>query len=258
MLEKVDLKVKLDKEEYNRRVGTLHPHLYDLQQIARKAGIGTVIVFEGWDAAGKGTCISSFLEWLDPRWFKVSSTYEPLPEERMRPFLWRFWKQLPNYGEIVIFDRSWYGRVLVEHVEDIISAEQYERAFVEIRQFESQLVSDGYVLQKFWLHISKKEQKNRFKSIEEDPLTRWKVTALDWRNHKMYDEYYAAAERMLVETSAHIAPWTIVEAACLRHARLRIVESIIESLETSLTARGVEFTAIEDRPTPAAKGGASK
>lgn len=247
MLDKVDLKLEMDKKAYNDRIALLHPHLYDLQQKARKAEIPTVIVFEGWDAAGKGTCISSFLEWLDPRWFKVSSTYAPLPEEMMRPPLWRFWLKLPNYGESVIFDRSWYGRVLGDRVEGHTTPEKYERAFVEIRQFEDQIVNDRYVLLKFWLHISKKEQKKRLKAIEEDPKERWKITSLDLRNNKLYDEYFEAAERMLVETSTHLAPWTIVEATCLRFARIKIAEAIIAAIEGKLNEKGAEYTPLAER-----------
>ena len=247
MLEKVDLKVKLAKKEYQEKMRVMHPHLFELQRVARKAEIPTIIIFEGWDAAGKGSCISSFLEWLDPRWFKVHATYAPLPEEVMRPWMWRFWLKTPNNGEIAILDRSWYGRVMVEYVDKLVSQEQYDRAFIEIRQFEEQLANGGYQILKFWLHISKKEQRRRFKDMEADKNLRWKVEPEDWKHHKQYDKYAEAVERVLVETSTHFAPWVIVESTCLRHARAKIAETLITNFESRLNEKGLEFMTMEER-----------
>lgn len=247
MLEKVDLKAKLGKKEYNEKMNMLRPHLFELQRVARKAGIPTMVVFEGWDAAGKGTCIGSLLEWLDPRWFKVQATYAPLPEEIMRPWMWRFWLKTPNHGEIAILDRSWYGRVMVEYIDELIDKQQYERAFIEIRQFEEQLVNDGYLITKFWLHISKKEQKNRFQAMEKDPHQKWKVAKEDWKHHKQYAVYQDAVERMLVETSTHYAPWVIVESTCLRHARVKIAETLVRNIELRLKEKGEKFMTMDER-----------
>jgi polyphosphate kinase 2 (PPK2 family) len=249
LLEKVDLKQKVSKEEFNERMSVLHPHIFELQRVARDAGIGTIIVFEGWDASGKGSCISSFLEWLDPRWFKVHSTYAPLPEEVMRPWMWRFWIKQPGKGEMAIFDRSWYGRVLVEHVEALVTPQQYDRAFIDIRQFEEQLANGGYSILKFWLHISKKEQKKRFQEMEKDSETSWKVLPEDWKHHKQYDEYAEAVERVLAETSTHFAPWIIVEATCLRFARLKIAETLVRSMESLLNEKGIKYMTMEERNT---------
>ena len=247
MLEKVDLKARLGKKEFDDKMAILHPHLFELQRVARGAGIPTIIVFEGWDAAGKGTCIGGFLEWLDPRWFKVQSTYAPVPEEIMRPWMWRFWLKTPNHGEMAIFDRSWYGRVLVEKIEELITKEQYDRAFIEIRQFEEQLVNDGYLLMKFWLHISKKEQKKRFESMESSKDDAWKVAKEDWKHHKQYGAYTEAVERMLVETSTHFAPWVIAESTCLRHARVKIAETLVANLESRLIDKGEKFMTRDER-----------
>jgi polyphosphate kinase 2 (PPK2 family) len=259
LLEKVDLKARLGKNEYDERMNVLRPHLFELQRVARGAGIPTMVVFEGWDAAGKGTCIGSLLEWLDPRWFKVHATYAPLPEEIMRPWMWRFWLKTPNKGELAIFDRSWYGRVMVEHVDKLISKEQYERAFIEIRQFEEQLANDGNLITKFWLHISSKEQKKRFRAMEKDPNQAWKVAKEDWKHHKQYEEYELAVERMLAETSTHYAPWVIVEATCLRHARVKIAETLVRNLELRLTDKGEKFMTMDERAKlMKEKAGASK
>jgi AMP-polyphosphate phosphotransferase len=247
LLEKVDLKQKLSKEEFKNRIEVLHPHLFELQRAAHTAGIPTIIVFEGWDAAGKGTCIGSFLEWLDPRLFKVHGTYAPSPEEMMRPWMWRFWLKTPARGDMNVLDRSWYGRVMIEYVDELITKEQYERAFTEIRQFEEQLANDGNLIIKFWLHISKKEQKNRFTDMMEDKNKKWKVTDEDWKHHKQYDQYTELVERMFVETSTHYAPWTIVEATCLQFARVKIAETLITTLESRLNKLDVKFMTMDER-----------
>ena len=240
MLEKVDLTKKLGKQEYKERFPQLRQRLYDVQKTCWDAKIPTVILFEGWDAAGKGTSINLLTRRLDPRGFKVYPIREARTYERARPWLWRFWLKLPNYGEMAIFDRTWYGRVLVERVEEFTPEKEWRRAYRDIVEFERQITDDGYVIIKFWLHISKKEQKRRFKKIEKDPLDWWRVTPEDWDHHKKYDEYLLAVEEMLERTETEYAPWTIVEATDRRWARIKIFETIINAMEEALRERGIE------------------
>jgi polyphosphate kinase 2 (PPK2 family) len=240
MLEKVDLTKQLGKQEYKERFPQLRQRLYDVQKTCWDAKIPTVILFEGWDAAGKGTSINLLTRRLDPRGFKVYPIREARTYERARPWLWRFWLKLPNYGEMAIFDRTWYGRVLVERVEGLTPEKGWRRAYRDIVEFERQITDDGYVIIKFWLHISKKEQKRRFKKIAKDPLDWWRVTPEDWDHHKKYDEYLLAVEEMLERTETEYAPWTIVEATDRRCARVKIFETIINAMEETLRERGIE------------------
>jgi len=240
MLEKVDLTKQLGKQEYKERFPQLRQRLYDVQKTCWDAKIPTVILFEGWDAAGKGTSINLLTRRLDPRGFKVYPIREARTYERARPWLWRFWLKLPNYGEMAIFDRTWYGRVLVERVEGFTPEKEWRRAYRDIVEFERQITDDGYVIIKFWLHISKKEQKRRFKKIAKDPLDWWRVTPEDWDHHKKYDEYLLAVEEMLERTETEYAPWTIVEATDRRCARVKIFETIINAMEETLRERGIE------------------
>lgn len=240
MLEKVDLAKKLSKEEYKQLFPQLRQRLYDVQKTCWDANIPTVILFEGWDAAGKGTSINLLTRRLDPRGFKVYPIREARTYEKARPWLWRFWLKLPNYGEMAIFDRSWYGRVLVERVEELAPEDEWRRAYRDIVEFERQIADDGYVIVKFWLHISKKEQRRRFKKVEKDPLDWWRVTPEDWEHHKKYDDYLLAVEEMLERTETEYGPWTIVEATDRRWVRVKIFETIIHAMEEALSERGVE------------------
>jgi polyphosphate kinase 2 (PPK2 family) len=239
MLEKVDLKKKLSKKEYKARLPLLRDRLYDLQKACWDAGIPTVVVFEGWDAAGKGTSIKALTRRLDPRGFKLYPIQAPRTYEMHMPWLWRFWLKLPNYGEMAIFDRSWYGRVLVERVEGLTSDAEWRKAYRDIANFERTIADDGYVLIKFWLHISKAEQKRRFKKLESDLLTVWHVQPEDWEHHRKYDEYLLAVEEMLERTETEWGPWTIVEATDRRWAWVKIFETIIYRLEEALEQRGL-------------------
>ncbi len=231
MLEKVDLTLSLDKATYKEALPRLQQRLRACQNLALQHQIPVLIVFEGWDGAGKGSNISLLTEKLDPRRFKVHPIGPPTEEEAERPFLWRFWRKLPPNGEIAIFDRSWYGRVLVERVDGLTPKKEWQRAYGEIASFERQLSDDGALLIKFWLHISKKEQKKRLKKLDSDPTMTWKVTKEDWRHHRQYAEYEAAVEEMLARTSTHWAPWTIVEAEDKRYAAAEIHETIIRAIE---------------------------
>lgn len=238
MLEKVDLTKRLPKSEYRTRMPYLRSRLYDLQKACWDAHIPSVIVFEGWDAAGKGSSINLLTQRLDPRGFKLYAIQAPRTYETHMPWLWRFWLKLPNYGQMAIFDRSWYGRVLVERVEGFTSEEQWRTAYRDIVDFERTIADDGYVLIKFFLHISKKEQKRRFRRIEKDPLEAWRLQPEDWEHHRKYDEYVVAIEEMLARTETEWGPWTIIEATDRYWARTRVFETIIKRLEGALQERG--------------------
>jgi polyphosphate kinase 2 (PPK2 family) len=236
MLENVNLERKISREEYEEVLPALQRRLYDLEKACWDHKISSVLVFEGWDAAGKGTTISTLTQRLDPRGFRMHATTLPRTYEQSRPWLWRFWLHVPNRGEMVIFDHSWYGRVLEKRVERMIPEAEWRSAFRDIVDFERMLADDGTVIAKFFLHISRKEQRKRFQKIEADPLESWRVTKEDWARHKKYDEYLAATEEMLELTESEFAPWTIVEATSKWHARRKVFETFIRTLEARLGA----------------------
>jgi polyphosphate kinase 2 (PPK2 family) len=238
MLEKVDLTKKLSKAEYKAQLPHLRGRLYDLQKACWDANIPSVILFEGWDAAGKGTSINLLTQRLDPRGFKLYAIQEARTYEKHMPWLWRFWLKLPNYGEMAIFDRSWYGRVLVERVEELTPDEEWRKGYRDIVDFERTIADDGYVVIKFWLHISKREQLRRFKKLSKDPLESWHVQAEDWEHHRKYNEYLVAIEEMLERTDTEWGPWTIVEATDRRWTRIKIFETIVRGLEEALEKQG--------------------
>jgi AMP-polyphosphate phosphotransferase len=239
MLEKIDLSKKLKKKEYKERMPHLRGRLYDLQKACWDEGIPSVTLFEGWDAAGKGTAINALTQRLEPRGFKLYPIQAPRTYETHMPWLWRFWLKLPNYGQMAIFDRSWYGRVLVERVEGFTQETLWRRAYRDILDFERTIEDDGYVVIKFWLHISKEEQRRRFKQLEKDPLTAWHVQPEDWDHHRKYDDYLIAVEEMLERTETEWAPWTIVEATDRRWTHVKIFETIIANLEETMRQRGI-------------------
>ena len=239
MLETLDLDKKVEKDAYEKSFPELRDHLRDLQRAAFEAKIPVLILFEGWDAAGKGDTIQKLVERLDPRGVKVHPISAPLPEELLRPFLWRFWTKIPGRGEMAVFDRSWYGRVMVERVDRLIAPKEWQSAYNEIVQFERMLTDDGTVVVKFWLHISEKEQKKRFKEIEKSKYDSWKVTKEDWEHHKQYDDYLEAAEEMLERTSTAYAPWSIVEATDRRYRLIKVFKTIIDAVETALAAKAL-------------------
>jgi polyphosphate kinase 2 (PPK2 family) len=239
MLEKVDLTKKLAKSEFKSRLPYLRNRLYDLQKACWDAGIPSVILFEGWDAAGKGSSVNLLTQRLDPRGFKLYAIQAPRTYERHMPWLWRFWLKLPNYGQMAIFDRSWYGRVLVERVEGFTREDEWRTAYRDIADFERTIADDGCVVCKFFLHISKAEQKLRFKQIQKDPLENWRIQPEDWEHHRKYEEYVAAIEEMLARTDTEWGPWTIVEATDRSWTRVKIFETIIKRLESALHTRGL-------------------
>jgi AMP-polyphosphate phosphotransferase len=189
-----------------------------------------VVVMEGPDAAGKGGAIKRLLERLDPRLVRVHSTVKPTTEEYARHYLWRFWSKLPPYGWISVFDRSWYGRVLVERVEGFCTADEWKRAYREINEFERHLLDDGTILVKFYLFITKDEQLARFKAREADPYKHWKISDEDWRNRRHWKENIEAAEEMLFKTSTERAPWHVIGANYKWFTRLSVVNTVVEAI----------------------------
>lgn len=237
MLEKVDLSKKLSKEEYKRMIDPLRERLGQLQRQARDLKIPVSIVFEGWDAAGKGTFINELILALDPRGFDVFSIQEQSnEEEKMRPYLWRFWTKIPQQGRIVIFDRSWYTRILADRVNKDASKEEVRELFQDIPSFERQLSDDGTLIIKFFLHISKKEQKARLENLQNDPVTAWRVTEDDWKHHKQYENYLQVVEEMTQKTDTGYAPWTIVESHDRRFAVSKIITGVTQALERKIAA----------------------
>lgn len=257
MLEKANFDIKLGKKEYHEIFQKLQFELEVLQRKVVESGVPVVIVFEGLEAAGKGTAIGTLVRRIDPRGFKVQHIKAPNEDELLRPFLWRFWQRLPARGDIGIFDRSWYGRVLVERVDKLATKKQWLNAYDEINEFERQLTADGAILIKLWLHISKKEQKQRFKRFLKDPYRGWKITKTDWRHHKAYDKFVEAAEDMFKKTSTAAAPWTVVEAHDKRYGSVKVVQTVIEAIKSGLEKKSKKAAKPNAKSTDSASGKAS-
>ncbi|MFZ5354350.1 MAG: polyphosphate:AMP phosphotransferase [Bacillota bacterium] len=234
MLEIIDLNKKLEKEEFHSIISGLQLTLAELQRQAKELKIPVIVVFEGLDAAGKGTLINDLILPMDPRVYSVYPTYASNEEERLRPFLWRFWIKTPAKGRIAIFDRSWYRRVLTDRIENNMKQSEISKAFQEINYFEEQLADDGNVIIKFFLYISKEEQKNRLRKLESNPSTSWRVTKEDWKHYKQYSEYVKAADQMIEKTDTDYAPWTVVEAHDRRFAVVKIFNTVISALQSRI------------------------
>lgn len=237
MLEQVDLSLKLPKSKYNKLIEPLGYRLGGLQRRCKEAGIPIAVVYEGWDAAGKGGSVNQLMRLIDPRGFKVYAIEPPAESERTRPFLWRFAIRMPPRGFMAIFIRSWYTRVLVERVEELVPEKEWRKAYGDINSFERQLVDDGTVIIKFWLHISKKTQRQRLEELEKDPYDSWRAKPANWENHNQYKPYVEAVEEMLQQTSNPSVPWTIVEAEDIFFGRLKTYETLARAMETALTER---------------------
>jgi polyphosphate kinase 2 (PPK2 family) len=242
MLEKIDLNKMVPKDEFKAVFPAIQERLYTVQKLSWDARVPVVILFEGWDASGKGTSIQALTEPLDPRGFKLYPIRAARTYEKAHPWLWRFWAKLPARGEWAIFDRSWYGRVLVERVENLIPEAEWRRGYRDIVDFERTIADDGHLIIKFFLHISQKEQKRRFNQLLEDPLTAWHVSPEDWEHHRRYDDWFLAYEEMFERTESEWGPWTIVEATDRRHTRLKIARTIIRALEERLGISPTEFS----------------
>jgi polyphosphate kinase 2 (PPK2 family) len=237
MLETLDLTHQLERPEYIRQLARRQIQLRELGFQVYQQKRPVVIVFEGWDAAGKGGVIKRITEKLDPRGFIVYPISAPHGEDKSKHYLYRFWRRLPERGAIAIFDRSWYGRVLVERVEGFATESEWKRAFKEINAFERQLDDFDTVVVKFWLHISREEQLKRFEERQRIGYKAWKLTDEDWRNREKWGAYEDAAEEMLVKTSTTLAPWTLVEANDKYWARVKVLSQLVEVLSKELDYR---------------------
>lgn len=234
VLSQLDHTLRLSDKAYDRHVENLQGKLNRMVRKLGDAGRSAILVFEGPDAAGKGGAIRRLIGCLDARHYQVTSVAAPTDEERAHPYLWRFWRNLPRLGRVTIYDRSWYGRVLVERLEGFATAEEWGRAYAEINAFEEQLVEFGIVVAKFWLAVSPKEQLRRFKDRELTPYKQYKITEEDWRNRKKWRAYEGAACDMIERTSTEIAPWTLVEADDKNWARVKVLSTVAKRLAKAL------------------------
>lgn len=237
LLDRVDLTCRLDRKEYEKQLDSLQQRLQELELECYHQRVSVVVVYEGWDAAGKGGNIKRLTQELDPRGYEVIPIAAPDATEKAHHYLWRFWRQLPKAGHIAIFDRSWYGRVLVERVEGLASEAEWRRAYQEINEFEQHQTESGSVLVKFWLHISPEEQLRRFEERERVPHKRHKITAEDWRNRSRWAAYREAAVEMIERTSTRSSPWTIVEAEDKLWGRVKTLQTVVTALEERLGER---------------------
>lgn len=234
VLDKVDVSQVLSEEDYSARLTALQTQVNELAWEMYNQKRNAVIMFEGWDAGGKGSAIRRVTTAIDARLYRVIPIAAPTDEEKAHHYLWRFWRHIPRAGRITIYDRSWYGRVLVERVEGFASEYEWRRAYQEINNFEDQLLDHGIVLCKFWLHISNNEQLRRFKEREKDPRKQHKITEEDWRNRENWDTYTLAVNDMVAHTSTARAPWTLVAGNDKKFARIQILETITSSISAAL------------------------
>ena len=251
-LDDLDLSAKLSKEEAEARLEAAQVRLLSLRLVlgglvgGRGIGPPVCVLFEGWDASGKGGAIKRLVAQLDPRHVRVVQFAAPTYDEKRHHWLWRFWPALPGWGGMAVLDRSWYGRVLVERVEKFATPDQWGRAYEEINDFERMLTAEGMILVKFFIHLSDEEQLKRFEARERDPLKSWKLTDEDWRNRKQRKAYLAAIEEMLERTDTDWAPWHVVEGDQKRFARVKVVETVNDALEAGMRAHGIDPPPLPD------------
>ncbi len=234
ILDSLDLSLSLDKKTYNEQLNHYQGKLNKLARQAHEKQTSSVLVFEGWDAGGKGGAIRRLTHALDARNYQVISVAAPTDEERMQHYLWRFWRHMPRAGRVTIYDRSWYGRVLVERAEGFATEEEWTRAYPEIRNFEESLTHHGVAILKFWLHIDPDEQLRRFKEREQISYKQHKITEEDYRNRDKWDAYSLAVNDMVARTSTQASPWVLVEGNDKRYARIKILKAYCEKLESML------------------------
>ncbi|MGY1722566.1 polyphosphate kinase 2 family protein [Blastococcus sp. SYSU DS0533] len=245
-LDDVDLSLHLSKKEARKQLAAAQERLVHLRLLLGgqigpgELGPPLLVLFEGWDASGKGGAIQRLVGELDPRHVRVAQFAAPTRDEKRHHFLWRFWPVLPGWGGMAVLDRSWYGRVLVERVEGFASEEAWRRAYQEIVDLETSLAAEGTVLVKFWMHLSPDEQLRRFESRRANPYKAWKLTDEDWRNREKRGEYESAVEEMLERTHTEVAPWHVVPAEDKRWARVAVVRTVCEAVEAALHARGID------------------
>jgi polyphosphate:AMP phosphotransferase len=234
ILSTLDMSPRMDKRTFDHELLKWQGTLNRLQRRAASEGVSTILVFEGADAAGKGGAIRRVTAALDARHYQVIPIGAPSDEERSHHYLWRFWRHLPRGGRVTIFDRSWYGRVLVERVERLASEPEWRRAYAEINQFEDQLIDHGIVLLKFWIHVTRDEQLRRFRARQKSPFKSWKITAEDWRNRRQWRPYEEAVNEMVERTSTRDAPWTLVPGNDKHYARVMVLKTACERLRGAL------------------------
>src|SRR5512139_125527 len=254
MLEKVDLTLAVPKEAYKRRIAQLQERLYDLVHAAFRRQVPAMVVFEGWAAAGKGGTINTLTERLDPRGVRVVPVSPPRTFETHYPWMWRYWQRLPAYGQTIIYDTSWYRRVLIDRVGKDVKKSAWREAYQDIVEFEAMLGTEGTLIRKFWLQIDRKEQKRRFRKLLASKLTAWQVAGEDAAQHKAYDRYAEAVEEMLARTDFPHAPWVIVEATDRYHTRVKVFEEIIRAFEERLAAHVPRARPDADVVVPGGKG----
>ncbi len=237
ILSSLNMTKVLPKARYQKELSSLQGRLNALHREARERKLSMILLFEGWDAAGKGGAIRRVIQPLDARYYQVNSVAAPTDEERAHHYLWRFWRQLPRAGRVTVFDRTWYGRVLVERIEGFATPQEWMRAYAEINHFEGQLLEHGIALLKFWIHITPEEQEARFLARADSPLKSWKLTAEDWRNRDRWGAYERAVNDMVERTSTRLAPWTLIEGNDKRYARVKVLREVCRRFEEALDGK---------------------
>mgnify|MGYP003411988749 FL=1 len=246
-LEDLDLSLELDKKLYKKKLKVLQYEMLNAQQFLFNNKIGLILVFEGMDAAGKGGAIKRLTERIDPRGYVVHPISAPQPHELRYNYMHRFWRKLPQHGQMAIFDRSWYGRVLVERLEGFATKDEWERAYDEINNFEHLLTDGNYIIIKFWIHIDKEEQLNRFNARSQDPYKSWKLTDEDWRNREKFDDYVTIADEMFEKTDSENAPWVLISGNDKYYARIQILKETLAHIEKQAQRRGLEIPSVFER-----------
>ena len=247
-LDELDLALALDKKMYNKKIEVLQYEMLNAQQFLFQHKIGLVLAFEGMDAAGKGGAIKRLTERIDPRGLLVHPISAPQPHELRYNYMQRFWRKLPQHGQIAIFDRSWYGRVLVERIEGFATKDEWKRAYEEINHFEKLLTDGNYIVLKFWLHVDEEEQLKRFEARAEDPYKAWKLTEEDWRNREKFSLYVESANEMFEKTDTDYAPWIVIPANDKKYARIQVLKETLAHIEKEAARRGLHLTNIlEDK-----------
>ena len=231
ILSKADLSLKYTREEYNEKLDKLQKKIEKLHGELYRRRIPVVLGFEGWDAGGKGGAIKRLTEKMDARGYAVNPTASPNDIEKAHHYLWRFWRAMPKDGHVAIFDRTWYGRVMVERIEGFCTKEEWQRAYKEINDMEKDLYDAGAIVIKFWMHIDKDEQERRFRERQQNPEKKWKITEEDWRNREKWDQYEDAVNEMLLRTSTDYAPWVVVEGNDKYYARVKVLSTVVKAIE---------------------------
>ena len=234
ILSKADLTLKYSREEYEEKLDKLQKKIEKLHGELYRRRIPVVLGFEGWDAGGKGGAIKRLTAKMDARGYAVNPTASPNDIEKAHHYLWRFWRVMPKAGHVAIFDRTWYGRVMVERIEGFCTKEEWQRAYKEINDMEKDLYDAGAVVIKFWMHIDKDEQERRFRERQENPEKQWKITDEDWRNREKWDQYEDAVNEMLLRTSTDYAPWVVVEGNDKYYARVKVLKTVVDAIEERL------------------------